>query len=294
MKLTTGAAIVGLMTVAAVGGSGQASAHPPAGAKLTGKIFYLREGNGGQRAFSIHAGGRSKHRLPNVKVETQVYVAPQAHLIVFTANVGEFTQQIAVANYAGRVLHRYSPAGLQAVVSVSPNGKYLGVESTDNTGRFVYKITTISGHTLGTLFSFRNSMPVVEESWNASSKDVAVLNATPTAHPKTTLKTYNRHGKVLRTLVKSAGPSYAVSWSRSGEIAYSTNQHINVVSHTGGKPRVLLTNSRLPDNGLSYSPNGAYLAYGLEAGENGQIWRVNADGTNPHLITGNGTVPAWG
>ena len=52
-----------------------------------------------------------------------------------------------------------------------------------------------------------------------------------------------------------------------------------------------------PDGGLSYSPNGAYLAYGLNlaTGVNvEQIWRVDSNGKHPHKISGNGTSPSWG
>lgn len=294
MKLATTAVIVVLTTATAVAGSGKATAHPAAGAKPAGTIFYLRAGHGGEHEFAIHPNGRANRRVPNVALDISAVVAPQAHLIAYLVTVGEFGRKLVLANYAGHVVHTYSSDSLIGLVSISPNGKYVGVETAGHTGPFSYKIMSTSGHSLGTLFKVGNKLPVVAESWNASSKDVAVLDAPPTARPKTTLKIFNRHGKVVRTLVKNAGASYAVAWSRSGDIAYSTSAQINVVRHTGGKPRVLLTNDKDPDNGLAYSPNGAFLAYALEAGENGQIWRVDANGTNPQLITRNGTTPAWG
>jgi TolB protein len=289
MKSTAALVTAGLVTAVAL--AAPAAAHAQATPKLTGRIFYLREGHGGQHAFSITPTGKSNHRVRNVKLDTIVYPAPKAHLIVYSVVAGEFQRDLVVASYAGTVKHRYSPPGLDTVLSVSPNGKYLGVERSTHTGRFAFTIATITGRTVATLFHSNNPDAGIAESWRANSKQVVLID------PKlrtSTLRIYNRHGKLVRTLPKIGSQAFSVAWSSSGDIAYSTNQGIVVTRDTGGKPHVLLKSSRLADGGLAYSPNGGYLGYGLDAGNNGQIWRVNADGTNPVKITNNGAQPAWG
>lgn len=289
MKSTAALVTAGLVTVVAL--AAPAAAHARATPKLTGRIFYSREGQRGQHTFSITPTGKSNHRVRNVKLDTMVYPAPKAHLIVYSVAAGEFQRDLVVASYAGTVKHRYSPPGLDNLLSVSPNGKYLGVESSTNTGRFVFAITTITGRTVATLFHSNNPDAAIVESWRANSKQVVLLNP---KRSTSTLTIYNHHGKLVRTLPKIGSQVLRVAWSSSGDIAYSTNQAIDVMRDTGGKPHVLLKSSRLSDGGLTYSPNGDYLGYGLDAGNNGQIWRVNADGTNPVKITNNGAQLAWG
>lgn len=289
MKSTAALLTAGLVTVVAL--AAPTAAHARTTPKLTGRIFYLREGRGGEHTFSVTPTGKSDHRVPKVKLDQNVYPAPKAHLIVYSVAAGEFTRDLVVASYAGTVKHRYSPPGLDALLSVSPNGKYIGVESSTNTGRFVFTIATITGRTVATLFHSNNPDAAISESWGASSKQLVLMN------PKlrtSTLRIFNRHGKLVRTLPKIGSQAFGVTWSSSGDIAYSTNEAIDVTRDTGGKPHVLLKSSRLSDGGLAYSPNGGYLTYGLDAGNNGQIWRVNADGSNPVKITNNGALPTWG
>jgi Tol biopolymer transport system component len=288
MKSTAALIATGLVTAVAL--ASPAAAHPRA-TKPTGRIFYLREGNNGQHEFSITAAGTSNRRVRNVKLDTIAYPAPKAHRIVYSVAAGEFQRDLVVASYAGTVKHRYRPQGLDNLLSVSPNGKYLGVEKSTNTGRFVFAITTTTGRTVATLFHSNNPGAAITESWRANSKQVVLMN--PKLH-SSTLTIYNRHGKRVRTLPKINSQAFGVAWSSAGDIAYSTNEGIDVMRQSGGKPRVLVKSRRLADGGLSYSPNGGYLAYGLDAGNNGQIWRVNADGTNPVKLTNNGVEPAWG
>jgi Tol biopolymer transport system component len=288
MKSTAALVTAGLVTLVTL--AAPAAAHPSAAPKLTGRIFYLREGHSGQHVFSITPNGKSNHRGPNVKLDTIAYPAPKAHLIVYSVVAGEFTRDLVVASYAGTVKHRYSPPGLDTLLSVSPNGKYLGLESSTNTGRFVFTIATITGRTVATLFHSNNPDAGIAESWRADSKQVVLLK------PKlrrSTMTIYNHQGKLVRRLAIGS-QSFSVAWSSSSDIAYTTNQGIDVTRATGGKPHVLLKSSRVSDGGLAYSPNGGYLVYGLDAGNNGQIWRVNADGTNPVKITNNGAQPEWG
>jgi hypothetical protein len=288
MKSTAAFVTAGLVTVVAL--AAPAAAHARATPKLTGRIFYLREGHGGEHMFSITPTGKSNHRVPKVTVDTIAYPAPKAHLLVYSVVAGEFTRDLVVANYAGTVEHRYSPPGLETLLSVSPNGKYLGLESTTNAGRFVFRIATITGRTVATLFHSNNPDDGITESWRSDSKQVVLLK--PKLR-KSTMTIYNLHGKLVRRLAIGS-QSFSVPWSSSGDIAYTTDQGIDVTRATGGKPHVLLKSSRVSDGGLAYSPNGGYLSYGLDADNNGQIWRVNADGTNPVKITNNGAQPAWG
>lgn len=295
MTPKTAIGLAGLATLVVLVLPGSATARPAAGHKPTGTIFFLRETGNGEHAFAMTAAGKAAHRVPHIPLDMSVYPASKAHLLAFTFNKGEFTKEIGISTYKGRLTHTASPTGLYNLISISPNGKYLGVEVFTHRGRFAYEITTITGKPVATLFSFATPNPHVEESWRANSKELVVLNATAKARTTSTLKIYKVHGKVVRTLSKNAGASFSVAWSAAGDVAYSTNDDINVVRQTGGKPHALVHSGVPLDGGLTYSPNGAYLAYGRDTGhDNGQLWRVKADGTGTVKINQKGTAPAWG
>jgi Tol biopolymer transport system component len=302
MKRLTTLAIAGAATLAALTVPTAAAAHPTASPKPTGTIFFFREnakGNG-QNIYSMTAAGKSAHRVKHVQIDTPVFPAPKAHLLVYTVRPSEFKRDLVIANYKGKRKHLYKPKNFVGVQSVSPNGKYLGIELAGSGAKSEYAIATIKGKIVAKLFSFSAATRQVAESWNASSTEVAIVN-TSNSDPSasSSLKIYNRKGKVVRTLVKNTGGSFNVAWSKNGDVAFSLGNDISVIKDNGGTPRVLVnTSPNFPNDGLSYSPNGDFLVYGLYVSGSDpvveQVWRVTASGKKPHKLSGKGTEPLWG
>jgi Tol biopolymer transport system component len=301
MRAHIAVVIAGVASVAALTAAVPAAAHPAAAPKPTGTIFFFRENaaRNGQNAFAMTAAGRSVHRQPHVQADTPVFASVSPKLLAYTFEPPktEFVRDLIVASYAGKQ-HKYVVKGLSQVLSISPNGKYLGLEVSGAVGKVNFEIATVRGRKIATMFSNNGENQIVE-SWNAKGNEVAVLNATSSGVVRSTLKIYNTKGRVVRTLVKNAGPAFGLAWGANGDVAYAAVHDIWVVKDTGGKPHVLRSaGANFPDGGLSYSPNGAFLAFGLDVQTNTetveQIWRVTAAGKSPHKITGNGTHPAWG
>jgi hypothetical protein len=302
MKHLATLAIAGLATVATLTAPTAATAHPAASPKPTGTIFFYREnakGNG-QNIYAMTAAGKSAHRVKHVQADTPVYPAPKAHLLVYTTRPSQFKRDLVIANFAGKRKHLYKPKNFVAVQSVSPNGKYLGIELAGSGENSEFAVATIKGKVIAKLFSANVGNRQVAESWNASSTEVAVVN-TSNSDPaaSSSLKIYSRKGKLVRTLLKNTGGSFNVAWSKNGDVAFSLGNEISVVKDTGGTPRVLVnTSPNFPNDGLSYSPNGDFLVYGLYVSGSDptveQVWRVTSSGKKPHKLTGKGDEPLWG
>jgi WD40 repeat protein len=301
MKRLTTVAVAGLATIASLAGPTTAIAHPTSSPKPTGTIFFFRENSkgNGQNIFSMTGAGKSAHRVKHLQADTPVYAAPKAHLLVYAKRTSEFKRSLVVANYAGKPKHTYKPKNFIGLLSVSPNGKYIGMQTSGKGAKSNFEIATIKGKVVAKLFAVTVERGIAE-SWNSTSNQVAIVNTSEsTPDASSSLKIYNLKGKVVRTVVKNTGGSFNVAWSPSGQIAYSASTQIDVVKDTGGTPTVLYdATPNYPNDGLAYSPNGDFLAFGLYVGGSEpieqQVWRIDANGSSPVKLTGKGTEPDWG
>jgi hypothetical protein len=297
MRAHTAFVIAGIASLAALSAAVPAAARPAASLKPTGAIFFSRVNatQTNQLNLVMTGAGTNVRHSPGKRLST--FAASGARLLAYTADSGT-TSAIGIANFGGKQLHLYKPKGFVNVYSISPNGKYLGIEIDGKGQTQTYAISTLKGKVVAKLFSFNSStiLPEVDESWNSTSTQLVVLDSvTKTGTTTTSLKIYNLHGKVLKTLVKNAGLSFSVAWSASGDVAFSSGHLIKEIADTGGKVSTLLTSKNFPDGGLWYSPNGGFLAYGLNIGNTQQqIWRINSDGTHNVKLNANGYTPVWG
>ena len=297
MRRTANVVLVGLATLGVAAVAGPATAHPASTPKPTGTIFFFRENaaQNGQNAFSMTATGKKVHRVPHIGTDFPALPAPKAHEIISTVQPAQFVRSIGVSTYAGKVKHVYKSKTFDQVVSVSPNGKYLGAEISQSAGA-AFAITTIKGKNPKILFSWTSVPPTVAESWNPTSTQVAVVDTNPNTN-KSTLKIYNLKGKVVRTLLTGASLSGGLSWSASGVLAYTTGHEIAEIRATGGNPHLLIDLGANYPYGVSYSPNGAFLAYGVDVvstPDTFQVWRATAAGASRVEINGKGSQPHWG
>jgi hypothetical protein len=281
-------------------GAGAAAARPAAGHKLAGTIFFFRENaaDNGQNQYAMSPKGKSVHKLAHVGADFPVYPAPAAHLLAYTVSTGQFERGIGIATYSGKRKHLYKPKNLIAVYSISPNGKYLGLEFSGTAGKVTFEIATIKGKRVATLFGSASSVPpTILESWSPNNKQLAVMNDNGTTNLGT-LRVYNLHGKVVRTLAtKVSGSANGLSWSKTGIVAYTTGHDIAEVRGTGSNPHLLIALGANYPDGVSYSPNGAYLAYGVDVAsgvDDLQVWRATSSGGSRTEITSKGSQPHWG
>jgi hypothetical protein len=277
-----------------------ATAHPGASGKShkpTGTIFFFRENHAGngQNIFSMTAAGKSAHQVAHVDADIAAYPAPKAHVIAYGHTPAPFKRWLRIATYRGKIKHTYKPKNLVQVLSISPNGKYVGDELTGP--KVSFDIASGKGKTVATLFKAATSTPTdAKEAWNPNGKQIAVL-ATNEDTNKSTLKTYNLHGKVLKTLATNLAGGSGVSWSTSGIIAYAVGRTILEVRDTGGATHVLIGLGTSFASGVSYSPNGAFIAYSVDTAATPsveQLWRAKSDGTSRHRLTNKGSQPYWG
>jgi len=296
MRRTATVALVGLATVSVAAVAGPATARPAATPKPAGTIFFFRENANqtGQSAFSMTGTGKKVHKVPHIGVDFPALPAPKAHEIISTVQPAQFVRSIGVSTYAGKVKHVYKSKILTQVISVSPNAKYLGAEIVHGAGA-AFAITTIKGKNPKILLSWTSAPPNVAESWNPTSTQLAVVDTNPNSN-KSTLRIYNLNGKVVRTLLTGASLNGGLSWSASGVLAYGTGHNIAEIRATGGNPHLLIGLGSNYPFGVSYSPNGAYLAYGVEVmpAETLEVWRATAAGTSRVKIDGKGSQPLWG
>lgn len=90
-------------------------------------------------------------------------------------------------------------------------------------------------------------------------------------------------------LVTAEGPSYLHGWSPDGQrLAYCAERNgqydIYTISVDGG-PETQLTNSPGLDDGPEYAPSGQHIWFNSVRSGLMQIWRMEADGSNPvHMV----------
>jgi Tol biopolymer transport system component len=86
---------------------------------------------------------------------------------------------------------------------------------------------------------------------------------------------------------------HGACWSPDGgTIAYERDNHVYVVSATGGRPRNL-TPGHVYARGPDWSPDGRRIAFS----EEGDLWVMSANGSHQHAITSSASFdeeqPAW-
>jgi hypothetical protein len=284
------------LPVAATAAPHHYAAARASAAKPTGTIFFTRNGSGPSRSMSMKASGASLRRLPGAAAF--LLPVPSKHEIVYSTRTSSGSPRLDVASYAGKVKHSYKVPHLGTALSVSPNGKDVGTDSLNGSStREVFRVRTLAGKVVATLFTLPAGKDQVWESWNAAGSQLAVMVRNISAETAS-LAIYSRHGTLIRTIIKNQANVAYLSWSKTGTIAIGRLNQILVVPSTGGTPSILFAETSVdPGNaGIAYSPNGKFLAYGSTSVKGGaeKIWVANANGTDRHVINRNGRVPTWG
>jgi Tol biopolymer transport system component len=109
----------------------------------------------------------------------------------------------------------------------------------------------------------------------------------------------NADGSDFRQLTDDPGGDYQPAWSSQDVIAYwhgatsgedggPPNSEIYTVPASGGTP-TRLTNDDVSNIAPAWSPDGTQLAYW----NGGELWVMDADGSDPHSLGVEGWSPAW-
>ena len=139
-------------------------------------------------------------------------------------------------------------------------------------------------------------------SWSPDGKRIAIVspgfNANPARAACSTLALYvvpvgDFDSKPVLVSAPRRGIGCGVSWSpRGGEIAYGAGGEVlGVISSRGGRPRLLLTSGVgapqwSPDGKKLAAPTVIHLSGGVRrADRHHRITVVNADGSDPHVVT---------
>ena len=141
-------------------------------------------------------------------------------------------------------------------------------------------------------------------SWSPDGTEIAFASVR-TGHPE--IWVMNADGGNQRQLTATSAHSNAPSWSPNGsKIAFASNRsgltEVYTMNPDGSGVQQLTTpyGSSFPDSNVPvWSPDGSRLAFwsGIEANY-GQVWLMNADGSNRHVLTNcvppaNCDDPAW-
>ena len=205
-----------------------------------------------------------------------------------------FEPGLFVVNVDGSGLRRLTPRGTSVFTyQWSPDGKLIAYIDQ----RFSLWLVRPDG-TGHKLLLPTSQLSSVGLSWSPDGKDIAMVSPGPNANPRTAVCAKMAlyvvpigGGKPTVVSQPRRGIGCGVAWSPlGGEIAYGDGGEVlGVISRNGGRPRLLLTSGV---GAPQWSPDGKKLAAptvihlgGLRADRYHRITVVDADGSDPHVLT---------
>lgn len=184
------------------------------------------------------------------------------------------------------------PSSFDGRASWAPGGRALvrvGYERNEGGGLYLWrwrsrtKVQLTSGE-----FATVDDVPA----WSPDGSRIAFERIRGRSQPR--LYTIGPDGSFLRQLTTTAGRN--PNWSPDSQrLVYDDGRRIVVVGATGGNRR-FLTNPDTRDSDPAWSPDGrtiAFVRYPSRIAEQGDLWLMNADGTNQRRLLDDAEQPAW-
>jgi hypothetical protein len=133
----------------------------------------------------------------------------------------------------------------------------------------------------------------VKPSWSPDGTRIAFVGGWQNG--EWAIATINADGTGRQNVTAPNAAAYeSPAWSPDGsQIAFATPNDLRVVGAGGGAERVVYRVTSGSPCGVSWSPNGASLAFGRCDYVSGHVEVVNIDGSGDHVVANDGGEPAW-
>jgi len=270
---------------------------------LDGKIAFVR----GASVYAMKADGTRVRRLTHPKANGRdndwaPVWSPDGKQLAFTKTSYPTTEKddlyVVRADGSGLKLLPEGP-GLSNWEPVwSPDGRRLAYVSVNGDGEGQVFIESVSGGRARPLGRDHSRSVSVDDRSPAWSPDGTWISFARTVSVGSTgYRLYLIHpdgsGLTKLTDTSAAHPRWSPDSKR---IVFNNDKDVFVIDASGSRLK-RLTKSPLPDVEPSWSPDGKRVIFARKRSRRGgalsDLWLMNADGSNQHLLIRNGQEPDW-
>lgn len=258
------------------------------------QIVFQSNRDGDTEIYVMAADGSSVQQLTRNNVEDQFpAVSPDGGQIVFQSDRSGSWDLYRIDVNGGDVQRLTASEYDETVPTWSPDGRQIAFLSDQNGSDDIF-VMDADGSNVRPVF--QSELDAGSMSW--SINDTLAFHLGTRSGSSWEIYTVNLDGSNVQQLTDNSTTDWSPEWSPDGRfILYlsaldSGDPAIHIMNWDGSGQRILY-NSDAYEWGINWTPDGRRILFSVEEEGVGSLYGMNADGTEPALLTERAVYPSW-